>query len=85
MRKYKGLFRIAFAATLFSRSGSQRLFQAAELKTMLAGNKFCSDEEVIAEAEVYFETKDKSLAATCLAAKIVRLFLNATILNNKIK
>ena len=32
----------------------------ADLKKMLAGKKFRSNEEVIAETEAYFEAKDKS-------------------------
>ena len=32
----------------------------ADLKRMLQGKRFGSNEEVIAETEAYFETKDKS-------------------------
>ena len=32
----------------------------ADLKKMLAGKKFRTNEEVIAETEAYFEAKDKS-------------------------
>ena len=39
-------------------SSNYRLF--ADLKRMLQGNKFGSNEEVILETEVYFEAKDKS-------------------------
>lgn len=35
-------------------------FLFADLKRMLAGKKFSSIEEVIAETEAYFEAKDKS-------------------------
>lgn len=35
-------------------------FLFADLKRMLAGKKFSSDEEVIAETEAYFKDKDKS-------------------------
>jgi len=35
-------------------------FLFADLKRMLAGKKFSSDEEVIAETEAYFETREKS-------------------------
>ncbi|XP_025162257.1 histone-lysine N-methyltransferase SETMAR-like [Harpegnathos saltator] len=35
-------------------------FLFADLKRMLAGKKFSTDEEVIAEAEAYFEAKEKS-------------------------
>jgi [histone H3]-lysine36 N-dimethyltransferase SETMAR len=35
-------------------------FLFSDLKRMLAGQKFCADEEVIAETEAYFEAKDKS-------------------------
>ena len=34
-------------------------FLFADLKRMLAGKKFSSDEEVIAETEAYFEDKEK--------------------------
>ena len=35
-------------------------FLFSDLKRMLAGKKFCADEEVIEEIEAYFEAKDKS-------------------------
>ncbi|GFT82754.1 histone-lysine N-methyltransferase SETMAR [Nephila pilipes] len=35
-------------------------FLFSDLKRMLAGKKFSSNEEVIAETEAYFEAKDKS-------------------------
>ena len=35
-------------------------FLFSDLKRMLAGKKFCADEEVIEETEAYFEAKDKS-------------------------
>ncbi|GFW18407.1 mariner Mos1 transposase [Trichonephila clavipes] len=35
-------------------------FLFSYLKRMLAGQKFCANEEVIAETEAYFEAKDKS-------------------------
>jgi len=35
-------------------------FLFADLKRMLAGKKFSSDEEVIAETEAYFKDKNKS-------------------------
>ena len=35
-------------------------FLFADLKRMLAGKKFSTDEEVIAETEAYFEDKEKS-------------------------
>ena len=31
-----------------------------DLKKMLQGKRFCSNEEVIAETEAYFESKDES-------------------------
>ena len=31
-----------------------------DLKKLLAGKKFCTNEDVIAETEAYFEAKDKS-------------------------
>ena len=34
-------------------------FFFSDLKRMLAGKKFSSDEEVIAETEAFFEAKDK--------------------------
>lgn len=36
----------------------------SDLKKMLQGKKFCSDDEVIAETEAYFESKDKSFYKT---------------------
>ncbi|GFX91346.1 uncharacterized protein TNCV_3688101 [Trichonephila clavipes] len=35
-------------------------FLFSDLKRMLAGQKFCADEEVIAETETYFKAEDKS-------------------------
>ncbi|GFW92999.1 putative DD34D transposase [Trichonephila clavipes] len=35
-------------------------FLFSDLKGMLAGQKFCADEEVIAETEAYFKAEDKS-------------------------
>ena len=35
-------------------------FLFSDLKRMLAGKKFCADEEVIEETEAYFEAKGKS-------------------------
>ncbi|GFU79290.1 putative DD34D transposase [Trichonephila clavipes] len=35
-------------------------FLFSDLKRMLAGQKFCADEEVITETEAYFEAEDKS-------------------------
>ena len=48
---------IASALTLFSRSGED-LF--ADLKRMLQGKRFGSNEEVLLETEAFFEAKDKS-------------------------
>ena len=39
---------------------SSDFFLFSDLKRMFAGKKFCADEEVIEETEVYFEAKDKS-------------------------
>ena len=54
--------RIDSAPTLFSRSWPRPsdpwLF--ADLKIMLLGKRFGSNEEVISETEAYFEAKDKS-------------------------
>jgi hypothetical protein len=52
--------RIASPSTVFSRSGPQSLFLFADLKRMLAGKKFSTNEEVIVETEAYFETISKS-------------------------
>ena len=38
---------------------SSDFFLFADLKRMLTGKKFSSDEEVIAETEAYFEDKEK--------------------------
>ena len=38
----------------------------AELKKMLQGNKFDSNEEVIVESEAYFESKDESFYKKCI-------------------
>ena len=35
-------------------------FLFSDFKRMLAGKKFCADEEIIEETEAYFEAKDKS-------------------------
>ena len=35
------------------------IFLFSDLKRMLAGKKFCADEEIIEETEAYFEAKDK--------------------------
>ncbi|GFT99035.1 putative DD34D transposase [Trichonephila clavipes] len=35
-------------------------FLFSDLKRMLAGQKFCADEEVIAKTEAYFKAEDKS-------------------------
>ncbi|GFV60411.1 putative DD34D transposase [Trichonephila clavipes] len=35
-------------------------FLFSDLKRMLAGQKFCADEEVIAETEAYFQAEEKS-------------------------
>ncbi|GFX39760.1 putative DD34D transposase [Trichonephila clavipes] len=35
-------------------------FLFSDLKRMLAGQKFCADEEVITETETYFKAEDKS-------------------------
>jgi hypothetical protein len=37
----------------------------ADLKRMLAGKKFSSNEVVIAETEAYFEAKEKSYYKQC--------------------
>ena len=52
--------RIVFTPTLFSRSGSQWLLAVCRHQIMLQGKRFGSNEEVILETEMYFETKDKS-------------------------
>ncbi|KAF7266523.1 hypothetical protein GWI33_020163 [Rhynchophorus ferrugineus] len=44
----------------FSRSGPSDCFLFSDPKRMLAGMKFSSNEEVIADTETYFEAKDKS-------------------------
>ena len=51
-------------ATIYSRSGPQRLLAIfADLEKMLAGKKFCSNEEaIIAESEAHFEAKDRSFS-----------------------
>ena len=51
---------IASAPTLFSRSGSSDYWLFADLKRLLQGKRFGSNEEVILENKAYFETKDKS-------------------------
>ena len=45
--------------TIFSRSGPQRLLALCWSKKMLQGKRFGSNEEVIAETEAYFESKDE--------------------------
>ena len=38
----------------------------ADLKRMLQGKRFFSNEEVISETEAYFEAKDKSFNKKCI-------------------
>jgi hypothetical protein len=47
--------KIAFPSTVFSRSRPLWLFLFADIKKMLAGKKFSTNEEVIAETTAYFE------------------------------
>ena len=51
-------------------------FLFSDFKRMLAGKKFCADEEVIEETEAYFEANDKSciikmVSKNCMTAIIV--------------
>ena len=41
--------------------GPSNYWLFADSKKMLQGKRFCSNEEVIAETETYFESKDESL------------------------
>ncbi|GFV09445.1 putative DD34D transposase [Trichonephila clavipes] len=52
--------RIASESTVQSRFDPSDFFLFSDLKRMLAGQKFCADEEVIAETEAYFKAEDKS-------------------------
>ncbi len=49
------------APTLFSRSGPCNYWLLADLKRMLQGKRYCSNEEVISETEAYFEAKDTTI------------------------
>ena len=52
--------RIAYAPTIFTGSGPQRLLSVCRPQKMLQGKRFYSNEEVITETNAYFEAKDKS-------------------------
>ena len=52
--------RIASSPTIFSRSGPQRLMALCWPEIILQGKRFGSNEELIAETEAYFESKDES-------------------------
>ncbi|QQP53057.1 Erp60, partial [Caligus rogercresseyi] len=56
-------FRTATTSTIFSRSGPSDYWLFAELKKVLRGRKFRSDNDVIAETEEYFEGLEKSFFA----------------------
>ena len=51
---------IASPPTILSRSSPRDYWLFTDLKKMLQGKRFGSNEEVIAETEAYFEAKDKS-------------------------
>ena len=51
---------IASEPSLSSRSGPSDYWLFADLKRMLQGKRFGSNEEVISESEAYFEVKDES-------------------------
>lgn len=51
---------IAPTSTVFARFGYQRLLAIRRPKKRIAGKKFCTNEEVIAEIEAHFEAKEKS-------------------------
>ena len=52
--------RIASSPTIFSRPGPQRLLALYWPEKMLLGKRFGPNEEVVAETEAYFESKDES-------------------------
>jgi hypothetical protein len=47
-------------STIFSRYGPSDFILFADLKKMLAGNKFSTNAEVITETKAYFEAEEKS-------------------------
>jgi hypothetical protein len=58
--------RIASPSTVFSRSGPSNLFLFADLKRMLAGKKFSTNQKVITETEAYFGAMSKSYYKNCI-------------------
>jgi hypothetical protein len=68
--------RIAFPSTVFSRSALQWRFLFADLKRLLAGKIFSTNEEKITENEAFFEASNgiKMVSKNCMTAIIKSLY-----------